>query len=96
MAKWLCSGYPGDKKGKHFGEMQELLRKERILSRVYYDQWGSEWKSASSGPKWTSNRGRNHTNGFEVVNSVTRIRPDVFENFKKWKAEGGGSLSRFH
>jgi V8-like Glu-specific endopeptidase len=31
-----------------------------------------------------------HTNGSATANSATRLRPDVFENFKKWKAEGGG------
>ncbi len=84
------SGYPGDKPSGT--QWWHARRVQTVTSRrlVYnIDTAGGQ----SGSPVWRIKDGKRyavgiHTNGSSSGNSATRITKPVFDNIKKWKAEG--------
>jgi V8-like Glu-specific endopeptidase len=84
------AGYPQDKGG------DTLWYHARTLTmvdetKVYYDI--DTYGGQSGSPVWLNLDGKRvviaiHTTGTVTGNSGTKIRPDVFQNLKTWKAEG--------
>jgi V8-like Glu-specific endopeptidase len=84
------SGYPGDKPaGTQWWHARSIsgVQSRRLVYNI--DTAGGQ----SGSPVWRLQNGQRHavgihTNGASTGNSATRITSPVFDNIKKWKAEG--------